>query len=316
MVNTQTQAHFTGLFKGWITMARVPFHTVGIMPFILGTVLAWKQTGSFHPAVFLLSILAVVLIMLSTYAAGEYYDLEGDRLTARLEKNAFSGGSQAVVKGLIPAVHARNTSYAAAAAAGVLGLVLQLHYRTGPWTIPLGMAGLSGGFFYSTRPVRLVKRGVGEIIIGFCYGWLPVASAYYVQTARFSPLVHWMSIPIALTIFNVILINEYPDYPADLIEGKANLVVRFGKDACSAVYALAGTATAACFALAVRAGAPGITWAFFPPVACLSLYLSWGMARGWHGDRHKLERMCAMTLALNLLVAASFIAGLLLRGTP
>jgi 1,4-dihydroxy-2-naphthoate octaprenyltransferase len=293
-------------------MARIPFHAVGILPFILGTVLAWKQTGVFSPAVFSLSLLGVILVMLTVYALGEYYDLEGDRLTAQLEKNAFSGGSQAVVKGLIPASHAKNTGFAALAAAGVIGLVLRLHYHTGPWTIPLGVIGLASAFFYSTEPVRLVKRGVGEVFIGFCYGWLTVAMGFYLQTGHFSPLAHWMSIPIALSIFNVILINEFPDYPADVIEGKANLVVRFGKHACSFVYAAAGVATAVAFAASILAGLPAVTWVFFPPVTALSLYPSWGMARGGYKDRQKLERMCAMTIVLNLLIALSYTLGLVL----
>lgn len=295
-------------------MARIPFHLVGAMPFILGTVLAWKLAGAFNLAVFALSMFAVVLIMLATYSSGEYYDLEGDRLTARMEKNAFSGGSQALVKGMIPPAYARMTSYTAAVSAVVIGLVLQFYCKTGPWTIPLGIMGLFSGFFYSTEPIRLVKRGIGEIVIGFCYGWLPVTVAFYLQTSRFIPLASWMSIPIALTIFNVILINEFPDYPADRIEGKANLVVRFGKKAGSMVYAAAGIGTVASFAAGIAAGAPGITWAFFPIIAILSLIPSWKMARGEYTDRKKLERMCGATLVLNLLVTAAYTAGLLFEG--
>lgn len=312
MVRSCSQERLSSLVKGWIDMARVPFHTVGIMPFILGTVLAWKQTGVFNPIVFSLSLLALIMVMLTVYASGEYYDLEGDRLTAQLEKNAFSGGSQAVVKGLIPASHAWVTSLAAAGAAGAIGLALQFYYHTGPWTIPMGTIGLSSAFFYSTKPVRLVKRGVGELFIGFCYGWLTIATGYYLQTAHLSPLVYWMSFPIALSIFNVILINEFPDYPADVIEGKANLVVRFGKETCSIVYALTSIVTALSFAAAIPAGAPMISWVFFPPVAALSLYPAWGMTRGHYKDRRKLERMCAITITLNLLVALSYILGLVL----
>ncbi len=312
MVDFEIQGSKASLARGWLTMARIPFHTVGIMPFVLGTVLAWKLTGAFSLPVFALSVFAVILIMLTTYAAGEFYDLEGDRLTAKMEKNFFSGGSQAVVEGLIPPGYAKVTSYISAVAAVIVGLILQFHYHTGPWTIPLGAIGLFSGFFYSTEPVRLVKRGVGELFIGFCYGWLPVATAFYLQTFRFSPLASWMSIPSSITIFSVILINEFPNYPADRIEGKANLVVRFGKKAGAMIYAAAGMATVMSFAAGILAGAPKVTWAFLPLVAALSLVPAWKMARGEYSDRKKLERLCAATLMLNLLVAAAYIAGLLL----
>ncbi len=97
----------------------------------------------------------------------------------------------------------------------VIGIVLQFVYKTGPYTLVLGCLGALPGFFYSTEPVRLVKRGVGEIFIGFCYGWLPVASSYYIQTATIAPIIHWLWLPIGFSIFNVILLNEFPDYEAD-----------------------------------------------------------------------------------------------------
>jgi len=58
---------------------------------------------------------------------------------------------------------------------------------------------------------------------------LPVASAYYIQTSAIHPVIHWMAIPIGITIFNVILLNEFPDYEADKATGKKNLLYRLGK---------------------------------------------------------------------------------------
>ena len=139
--------------------------------------------------------------------------------------------------------------------AGIIGLLLQLYYKTGPWTIPLGFMGMVAGFFYSTEPIRWVKRGIGEIIIGFSYGWLPIAVSFYLQTAHLAPLVHLMSLPIALSVFNVILINEFPDYPADLMEGKKTLTVRFGKKSASYIYAAACLGGVVLYPLSLLAGA-------------------------------------------------------------
>ncbi len=108
------------------------------------------------------------------------------------------------------------------------GLVLQFGLKTGPYTMLLGAAGLFPGFFYSTRPIRLVSSGLGELAIGFCYGWLPVAAAFYIQTGHINSIIHWIALPIGMTIFNVILLNEFPDYPADKKVGKKNMLVRLG----------------------------------------------------------------------------------------
>lgn len=312
MVRPQVDNSLQSVIRGWLLIARIPFQLVGVFPFTLGAVLAWKIEGVFDPAVFALSVAAVILIMFSTYSAGEFHDLQGDRLSAGMEKNAFSGGTQAVLKGLIPPAHANAASYLAALGAGIIGLVLQLQYQTGPWTIPLGIAGLVAGFFYSSTPLRFVKRGIGEVLIGFCYGWLPVATAFYLQTSHFSALVHWMSIPIALSIFNVIFINEFPDYPADVLEGKKNLVVRLGKKRAAPLYAAAAIAVTATFPLAIlAAGAPKIIWAFSPLVAALALYPAREMLCGGYSCRRKLSKMCGITYMLNLLIPAAYILGLM-----
>ncbi|MEW6675710.1 MAG: prenyltransferase [Nitrospirota bacterium] len=104
---------------------------------------------------------------------------------------------------------------------------------------------------YTTKPIQWSYRGMGEILIGFCYGWLPVAASCYIQIGQISPLVHWVSLPIAFTIFNVILINEFPDYPADREFGKKNLVVRFGKERMSKLYALMSFAALCSYVLAI-----------------------------------------------------------------
>ncbi len=305
---------FRRTVKAWLMMARIPFHSVGVLPFCLGAVLAWRTTGSFNWPVFCWATLAVVLIMLSTYLAGEYYDLEEDRLSGQMERNPFTGGSQAVVRGMVPRHHPKVGSYVALALAGGIGVLLQLSYHTGPWTIPLGAVGMIAGFFYSTEPVRWVKRGIGEVIIGFSYGWLPIAASFYLQTGRLTPLVHWMSLPVALSIFNVILINEFPDYPADLRQGKKNLTVRLGKKAARSLYAAASLGGVALSFLAVPAGLSPSTIFLLVPVSMLSVLVTVGMLTGRYSDRAVLEKMCGLTIAINCLYAISYMASLWIWG--
>ena len=55
----------------WFALSRPPFHSVGVLPFILGGVLAWQQNGTFRWDVWFWGVLGVVFIMLATYYAGE-----------------------------------------------------------------------------------------------------------------------------------------------------------------------------------------------------------------------------------------------------
>ncbi len=299
--------------KAWIGLSRIPFHSVGVLPFVLGTVLAWYQTGNLDWMVFGLGALAVILIMLNTYYAGEYYDYEVDELSAKLERNRFSGGTQVLQTGIIPRKHAFIAALVCLLLAGAVGSLLQFRLKTGSYTIPLGALGMFAGFFYTTKPIQWSYRGVGEIWIGFAYGWLPVAVGYYLQAGGIPPLVHWIALPIAFTIFNVILINEFPDYPADKKVGKRNLVVRFGRNRASKLYGLASLGTWLFFLLSIKAGVPARAIFFFLPFFVLSLAATLGVLRGGYRDRKKLERICAGTLIFNLGTTISLIFAFLLR---
>lgn len=286
--------------KTWFILSRPPFHTVGVLPFILGTVLAYKIDSVFSMEIFLLGVFGVILIMLSTYHSGEYFDYQGDVISNRLHENPFAGGTRVLPHGKISPLVPFWTSILAITLAGIIGVILQFVLKTGPYTLLLGFLGAFSGFFYSTKPVRLVQRGFGEIFIGFCYGWLPIASAYYIQTGTIHSSIHWMAIPIALTIFNVILLNEFPDYEADKATGKKNLLYRIGKKNGEFIYvAFSLLASAAVLASPFFGIAFKIIY-FYLPVLVISLFILVMMLRGKYEDKKMLEKLCALNIAVNL----------------
>jgi len=291
----------------WVALSRPPFHSVGVLPFILGSVLAWQQTGAFRWDICVWGTLGVVLVMLATYYAGEYWDYAEDTLSARLGRSRFAGGSRVLQRGLLPRHSALRASLVTLLLAIGVGSILQLGYRTGPWTIPLGIIGMVGGFFYSTQPVRWVRTGWGELWIAFCYGWLPVAVGYYLQAGTIAPLVHCLAIPIGLTIFNVILLNEFPDYEADRATGKRNLAVRLGRDWASSLYTVTSVASWAAMALSLVHGVPTRALWFYLPIVALSLVLVVSMLRRQWQNRATLEKLCAANLVVNLGTTAAYI---------
>lgn len=297
--------------KSWIALARPPFHTVGVLPFALGAVMAYRETGIFPWAIWGWGTLAVVLIMLSTYLAGEYFDYEGDRISRRVNPNRFAGGSGVLPTGMVDRRVSLIGSIISLALAMVVGLVIWLGYRTGPWTIPLGVIGMIGGFFYSVPPIRWAATGLGETWIAFCYGWLPVAVAYYLPIGRFDSLVYWVSLPIAATIFNVILLNEYPDYEADQATGKRNLLVRLGLKRSAVLFAaMHGVGWLGMFG-SVMAGVPVRTLLFYGPVFLLSVGLVVAVLRGVYRHPRRLETACGLNIAVNLGTTLAYILGFL-----
>jgi 1,4-dihydroxy-2-naphthoate octaprenyltransferase len=300
-----------GKLRAWLALSRPPFHAVGVLPFLLGGILAWRQEGLFRWDTFTWGTLGTVLIMLATYYAGEYWDYLEDSLAARWGATPFAGGSQVLQRGQLPRHAALWASIASLLLACGVGVILQLAYHTGPWTIPLSLLGMTGGFFYSARPVRWVSRGVGEIWIAFCYGWLTVAAGYYLQTGTLTSLVHVLALPIGFTVFNVILLNEFLDYDADVAAGKANLVVRLGRDRASRLYGVTSLGSWVAMLRSLAYGVPPQAVWFYLPVLLTALIVVVLVLRGRWRSRATLEKLCGVNILVNLGTTAAYILALL-----
>src|SRR4030042_1951986 len=114
--------------SGWWSLSRIPFLSVGILPLILGFVLAWRWGYQGPLRFYLLSSAGVILIMWMTYYLGEWRDLEGDRLNEGF--NRFSGGSRVLVKGLLPHWVPLILGYGCLTGAVLLVIFLHLRYGT------------------------------------------------------------------------------------------------------------------------------------------------------------------------------------------
>ena len=278
----------------------MPFLSVGVLPLVLGFILAWRRgyTGPFE--IYLLSTAAVILIMWMTYYLGEWNDLEGDRINQNF--NRFSGGSRVLVEEGIPAGVSFLLGYGCLAGAVFLVLCIYLQYLRDFRILLLGGVGIFFGFFYSNKPIRCSYHGLGEILIGFCYGWLPIAAGFFLFTGFFSGQIFLVSIPVGLSIFNVILINEFPDEEADRAIGKRNLVVRFGKERMGDLYIGLSILAGFSFAKIIWGVGQAPYWLLILSGSPLLLIL-WNLIPVWKGhyrDAKKLELLCRNTLFVNL----------------
>ena len=299
--------------KAFFLLSKPHQHTQGLLPFLLGTVLSWKLTGSFNLAVFLWSIAGAFLIMLLANYAGEYFDFETDTL-AKNCRNRFSGGSQVFqTTTALPLKTALWATYICLGLAAAVGIILQFYYKTGPLTIPLGAMGIIAGFFYSHKPVQWAYIGLGEVWIWFAYGWLSVVSGFYLQAGHIPLLVHLISLPAAFTVFNVIVINEFPDYEADIQVGKRNLVVRFGKETMAKVYCGASAAAWISLWLCCYAGMPSLILLFELPIFILCFTTTYDVLMGRHSVSHRaLEMTCLKTLMCNCGIILTLIISYLI----
>jgi len=217
---------------------RAPFFTASIAPVLVGAALAFYYTGVWHWPLFLLTMAAMILIHAGSNVANDYFD----HLSGNDEKNVdfvrpFTGGSRMIQNGLLKPMEVLILSLVCFALGGSIGLYLA--WKTG-WVVvlTLGAMGVIGGFFYTSPPLRLVARGVGEVVIGLNFGVLPVIGTYYVLTGTFIWEVALFSLPVAILIASVLFINQFQDYDADKAVGKNHWVVRLGCKHAARVFAI------------------------------------------------------------------------------
>jgi len=218
----------------WITLFRLGATARGVLPFILGAVIAWSQGNSINWVILVLSSAAVICIMLMTFLVNEYYDYETD--LANKEYHMLSGGSRVLPMGLIPRHYSIIASYVFMAIAVAIGLLLHFYFKTGPLTIPFGVMAIFIGYFYTAKPFQWSYRGLGEIGIWLTCGWLATITGYYLQTGHLDTVATLASLPGATSVFLVILINEIPDIKSDRLSGKRNLAVRLGQEKAGILY--------------------------------------------------------------------------------
>ncbi|MBN1193015.1 MAG: prenyltransferase [Coriobacteriia bacterium] len=297
-MSTATVAQDTA--RGWVKVFRAPpFYLVGVLPFALGTLIAVASGEDLVWAVWVLGSVAVALIMAMTFLVNEYFDFETD--SANVNYTKFSGGSRSLPQGLVDRRHVLIAAGICTLIAAALGAIIQFGYKTGPLTLPFGIVAAAIGYAYTGRPFRLIYRGLGELLIGISVGWMPVFIGYYLLAGMpEGPFIHLLSLPIAASIVNVIVINEYSDYESDKASGKRNLVVALGRERGAWVYAAMGVVTAASLAYLGRAHYAGWQAAVLLLPAALSLVLTVAVVAGAWKDPAKLEKVQLGTILLNL----------------
>ena len=90
-----------------------------------------------------------------------YWDHVEDSLSSKMDHSHFAGGSQVLQRGFLPRHAALRASLACLLLAAGVGLLLQMGYKTGPLTIPLGVVGMiAGSFILQSRFVGCREGGV------------------------------------------------------------------------------------------------------------------------------------------------------------
>ncbi len=301
----------TGSVKGFLVLSRIPFLSPGLAALVTGIVIA--LAGGFHPewGLVWMSIGGMAFIMLATYYFNEYYDYEGDVINRSYI--AFSGGSRALPDKMVDRSVARIAGISTVAILLVIASIYLLFYfEDYPLLLPLGLFGAFCGIFYSHPPFQWAYQGIGEVIIGGCYGILALTSGYYLVSGVLETDMILVAIPASLGVFCVIVANEFPDYDADKAVNKKNLIVRLGLKRGSMVYVAAMVLIYPLMVASVLVGMSYWIAVLGLPVLILSTLAVVQTLKGGYAAPKSQMMISGATLFVNLLSSLLFIPVILL----
>ncbi len=253
-MNSTEEQRDVSKVRAWLQEVKLGILPASTIPIFVGTAVAYSLYGVFYLDLFLLTLIAGIFLHWGADVTNDYFD-HTEELTGSDDINVefirpYSGGSRTIQQGLLTPREVAIGAIVCYVIAGIIGIILV--FRLGWVILAFGGVGAFFGFFYSTPPIRLVKRGIGEFVIGTIFGVLMVVGSFYVQVqipiALAWPLVipfdqflepGFISIPVAIMIALVLYINEFPDYVADRDANKRTFVVLLGRKHAAKGYTLA-----------------------------------------------------------------------------
>lgn len=257
-----------------------------------------------------ITVLFALVVHAGVSVVNDYHDAQAGADAADSDRLfPFAGGSRCIQNGGLSERQTARFGRGLLAAAIPAGLWLT--WQAGPGVLVIAAAGLFVGWAYSTPPLALTRRGLGEGAIATgCIA--VVVGTDYVQRGDFSSLPFAAGLSYALLVANLLLIKQFPDHDGDAAVGKRTLVVRLGPQTAKWGYLLAAiVAYGWLVAMVARDLLPQQAAA-----AAITLVLSFGAAReliAHAGEPAELAKPIRATLAAvilhGLILAAALAFG-------
>lgn len=216
--------------RAWKEAIRPLSLTAALIPLLLGAAIAYGTTDAFNWGLFILTLVGGLMIQAGTNMINDWKDADRDQDNVEGIR-PFTGGSRMIQLGLISRADMGFFGMLLSGIAGVIGIYLT--FQAGWGLLPLILYGLLAGVYYTGEPGRFsfinTTTGIAEFLIATTFGVLMTVGAFYVQASVFTWEVFLLSLPVAILVTNVLLINQFQDHKSDAKTHKNTLVVRLGK---------------------------------------------------------------------------------------
>ena len=220
----------------WLLAARPKTLSGAAVPVMIGLVLAFTDAQNYGDDVFswtaaVLCLLFAFIMQVDANFVNDFFDYVrgNDDATSRL--GPLRACSQDWVS-IDKMKHAIATTTIIACLVG-----LPLIWYGGLEMILVGVLCVLFCFLYTTH---LSYLGLGDVLVLFFFGIVPVCCTYYVQLHAVTWQVFMASIACGLVIDGLLIVNNYRDRYNDERDGKRTLVVMIGPDATEWLYLALG----------------------------------------------------------------------------
>lgn len=292
---------FPSRLRVWLLAIRVPTLSAAVVPVLVGSALA-ASAGHFRPLIFIVVLCAAILIQVGTNLTNDLFDFQ---------KGADTGSRLGPVRVVQAGLLSQKQVGAASAITFGLAILLGLYLvKVGGWPIlAIGVAAVVSGIAYTGGPWPLGYHGLGDLFVFVFFGLIAVAGTFYLQAGTVTGSSLMASLPVAMLVTAILVVNNLRDVDTDRRAGKRTLAVRLGREATQVEYTILVLGAYVIAAVMWRTGTAS-AWAMLP---WLTLPLALRLIRDvWRGEGAALNLALRKTAGLHLCFGVLLAVGVAL----
>ncbi|HKY17185.1 MAG TPA: 1,4-dihydroxy-2-naphthoate polyprenyltransferase [Microthrixaceae bacterium] len=208
----------------WLLGARVRTLPAAVVPVVVGTCAAvgGRPVADVRWGNAIAAMIVALSLQVATNLANDYSD--GVRGTD--DPGSRVGPPRLVGSGMARPGEVKRAMLLAFGAALIAGSVLVV--TVGWELIPVGLASVAAGWFYTGGPRPYGYAGMGEAFVFVFFGLVATVGSAYVQLET----ITWLSVGCGVMIGSfataLLVVNNLRDIPGDTLSGKRTLAVRLG----------------------------------------------------------------------------------------
>jgi 1,4-dihydroxy-2-naphthoate octaprenyltransferase len=223
-VTTNPPRGHVDAFTRGIVLTRAAVLPMTLIAGLLAGLLAVRQPG-FSTGWFLLALLGIVLAHIANNLMNDLFDTDVGQDTAAYPRAQYA--PHPILSGMAT----RRQLAMLALGVNLVDVVIMLILvaARGPWVLAFAVGGFLLSAAYTAPPLRLKKRGLGELDVLITWGPLMVGGTYYSATGHLPGQVWVASLPYALLCTAVLMGKHTDKIPFDEPLGIKTVPVLLGR---------------------------------------------------------------------------------------